>query len=80
MIPKCVWTVVILFTVTGCDGGGGSGSGSPSTTGSGGGGGGGTTTNTPPTAVITAPADGASFTQGDAINFTGTPTDAETAP
>ena len=33
--------------------------------------------NTPPTASISAPADGASFTVGDNISFTGTGTDPE---
>ena len=33
--------------------------------------------NTPPTAAITAPADGATFTQGEAITFTGSGNDAE---
>jgi uncharacterized protein YjiK len=33
--------------------------------------------NTPPTALISAPADGASFTVGDNITFTGTGTDPE---
>jgi len=65
----CLISIIALglITIVGCNGGNGDGT---------------TTTtppevNTPPTATITSPSDGSTYTQGDAISFSGTGEDAE---
>ena len=60
----CLISIIALglITIVGCNGGNGDGT---------------TEVNTPPTATITSPSDGSTYTQGDTISFSGTGADAE---
>lgn len=63
----CLISIIALglITIVGCNGGNGDGTTTPPEV------------NTPPTATITSPTDGSSYTQSDAISFSGTGADAE---
>ena len=65
----CLFFVIVfgLMAIIGSNGGGGGGDN----------GNGGTTTNTDPTATISNPSNGSTYTEGSTITFSGTGNDAE---